>query len=189
MGVEHRFQPRKGIGAAEIRHLTAGAAQAVGELVIGGHLAAVGGDQRNVVRQRPVVANVERAPPGGQGVAKDRHRQLRLARTGSADDTQPEGLAFDAPGPLRQPAGEAGVKRVGFADHRMHFGHQLQHVADHSQRSRRRLAPGPGQLIVKLRIFKVRKVQRDGLVQDLDVDVDRQPRAQQHPQKTLPAKL
>ena len=137
MGIQRRLEAGEDVGLAEVGHLTTGAQQAVGELVVGGHLAAGRHHQRDVVGQRPVVADVEGAPPDGQGVAIDGHRQLGLARAGGAGDAQPEGLAVDAPGPLCQPAGEAGGQAVGLADHRVHLGHQLQDVAQEA------LDPGP----------------------------------------------
>ena len=105
MGVEGGLEAGEGAGLAEVGRIKAGAQQAVGELVVGGHLAAGRGHQRDVVGQRPVVADVERAPPGSQGVAVDGHRELGLARAGGAGNAQPEGLAVDAPGPFGQPAG------------------------------------------------------------------------------------
>jgi multiple sugar transport system substrate-binding protein len=78
---------------------------------------------QNVVGKRAVVADIERPPAGGDGVAVDRHRELGFARTCGADDTQTKWRALDFARPLRKPPGEPRIKSTGFADDGMHLGY------------------------------------------------------------------
>ena len=85
VGVERCLDAGEGTG-----WLKSGASRArgrsVAELVVGRHLAARR-DQRDVVRERLVVADVAAAAVPDR-VAIDRHRELRLARAGGADHAQ-----------------------------------------------------------------------------------------------------
>ena len=121
---------RRHPGCAEIGHLAERAADAVAELVVGRHLAARRRDQRDVVGERPVVANVERSPAVADRIAIDRHRELRLARAGGADHAQAKRLELDLARPLREAAGEPRIERPRLADHGMHLGDELQDVAE-----------------------------------------------------------
>ena len=124
------FQPGEGARLAEVGALAERAGDAVAELVVGDDVAALRRDARDMVGQRPVVADEQRLQPGGHRIAEHRERKLGLARAGSADDAQPERIAVDAARPVRKAAGESGIERLGLAHEGIHFRHQLQDVAE-----------------------------------------------------------
>ena len=123
------LQLLEGVGQGEVRSLAGMAHALVAQLVVGADQSATRGDAVEMVGQRTVEADVERALAGfdrrpvfGQG-------QLRLARAGRAGDTQAEGREVEAPRPMREAPGHAGDHVPRMAHQRADVGIELDQVA------------------------------------------------------------
>ncbi len=87
----------------------------------------------DVVGQRPVEADVQRAQASIDGSAVFSQRQLRLAAASGADHVQPEWREIEPPRPGGQAAREFGDHRLGVADHGARIGPQVQRVAQEAR--------------------------------------------------------
>jgi hypothetical protein len=99
--------------------VSSGIAQAlVAELVVGASQAAGRCDGAEVVGERAVEADIERALAGVERGAELGKGELRLARSGGAVDAQPKGLELEPACPVCESAGNPGDDLCGPAPSR-----------------------------------------------------------------------
>ena len=127
--VSSLLQALEGIGQGEVGCLAGMAHALVTELVIGAGQSAGWGDAVEMIRQRTVEADVERAPAGLQGGAILGKGQLGLSRAGGAGDPQAKRLELKPPCPMCETAGNAGDHIAGMAHQGADVGVELDQVA------------------------------------------------------------
>ena len=129
-GGERGFHPAPDVGRGVVGRDAAGAQEGVAEHVEGGDPPAGRHQAFDVVGQRAVEADVQRAQAGVDGGVIFGQRQLGLAAAGGADHAQPVGREIEPARPGRQAAGEPRDHLGGVADHGAGVGPQAERVAE-----------------------------------------------------------